>query len=160
MLHEPQTDWLTIVLTAAATLIGGVLLLIITESIRLFVIQPLKSYRDHVELILDRLDYHANLMTNFFSEQPEKEELEKMREIQKDFRSAATQLNAKYASISMKWLLIKFRWIPTKKDKEEVHGKLIFLSNNFPKVSRTHDTNDPIMNNDKAIEFIKSKLIK
>lgn len=160
MPHEHQTDWLTIVLTAAATLIGGVLLLIFTESIRLFVIQPLKAYRDHVELILDRLDFHANYMTNFFSEKPEKEEREKIQEIQKDFRSAATQLNAKYASISMKWLLIKLKWIPSRKDEEEVHGKLTFLSNNFPEVSRTHDSNDPIMNNHQAIEFIKSKLVK
>lgn len=160
MPHEHQTDWLTIVLTAAVTLIGGVLLLIFTESVRLFVIQPLKAYRDHVELILDRLDFHANYMTNFFSETPDKEEREKIQEIQKDFRSAATQLNAKYASISMKWLLVKLGWIPSKKDKEEIHGKLIFLSNNFPKASRTRDTNDPIANNDRAIEFIKSKLLK
>lgn len=34
----PQTDWLTIILTATTTLVGGVLLLIFTESIRLFVI--------------------------------------------------------------------------------------------------------------------------
>ena len=155
-----QTDWLTIVLTAAATLIGGVLLLIFTESIRLFVIQPLKAYRDHVELILDRLDYHANYMTNFFSEKPDDEERGKIREIQGDLRSAATQLNAKYASISMKWLLIRLGWIPDKNDIAEMHGKLIFLSNNFPKVSRTDDKRDPIMKNDEAIEAIKSKLVK
>ncbi len=113
-----------------------------------------------MEFILDRLDFHANYMTNFFSEEPKKEEREKIQEIQKDFRSAATQLNAKYASISMKWLLIKFGWVPSKKDKEEVHGKLIFLSNNFPRASRMRGTNDPIMKNDQAIETIKSKLIK
>lgn len=155
-----QTDWSTIILTAAATLIGGVLLLIFTESVKLFVIQPLKAYRDHIEFILDRLDYHVNYMTNFFSEKPDDEEFGKIREIQKDFRSAATQLNAKYASISMKWLLIRLRWIPSKKDAREIYGELIFLSNNIPKASRTNDNNDPIKKNHEAIEIIKNKLVR
>ena len=93
-----------ILLTSAVTLISGLVLLIISEFIRLLIVVPLKKYRDHVEFVLDRIDFHSNYVTNFFSEDPNDEEKELMRQISKDFRKAATLLNTLYASISMKKL--------------------------------------------------------
>lgn len=155
-----MSDGLQILLTAAATLIGGALLLLFGEFMKILVIIPLKNYRDHVQLILDRLDYHANFITNFFSENPSAEELEHKRSIIKDFRSAATKLNSAYAGISMRKYLVKLRLLPKPENVREAYGRLIFISNNMP--TRGRDSNDelnPITLNHEASEKIKEMLV-
>jgi len=54
-----MTDWKTIILTAAATLIGGTILFGISEFIKILVLLPLQKYREHVQLVLDRVDMYA-----------------------------------------------------------------------------------------------------
>lgn len=114
--------------------------------------------RAHVEFITDRLDFYVNYLTNFFSENPSDDELELMKRIRKDLRSAATQLNAIYASISLKKLFIKFHLVPSRIDIDKIYRNLILLSNNLPIASRVVKGHDPIMVNNDAVDKIKAIL--
>lgn len=151
-------EWIQISMTAAFTLLGGIVLLIASELIKLLIVVPLKKYRDQVEVIIDKLDYHANYITNFFSEDPSPEEKELMQQIRRDFRAAATQLNAVYASISYKKLLIRTRLVPNKEEVRTAFRSLIFISNNLPRVSRERGGRDQITQNSDAIDKIKESL--
>ncbi len=151
-------EWLQILMTAAVTLLGGIVLLVTSEFIKLLVITPLKQYRDHVQFILDRLDFHAGYVTNFFSEEPSEEERELMRQISKDFRTAATKLNAVYAGVTLKKTLEKWKLLPKRDDINNAYGKLLLLSNNLPRASRSTHGRDPILTNHEAMEDIKKLL--
>ena len=149
-----------IIITAAVTLIGGVLLFIFGEFARVLVVLPLQKYNEQVQLIRDRLDFYANRVTNYFSEKPDDEEWKLIQQISADFRSGATQLGSKYAGISWRKLLIKVRIIPKPEKIEEAYRYLMLLSNNLPRKGRdkVDSKHDPIMINHDAIEKVKAAL--
>lgn len=156
-----MSDLLQIVLTTAFTLIGGTLLFVFGEFVRVLVVVPLQKYKEQVQLTLDRIDFYANRVTNYFSEKPNDEEWELIQQIVADFRSAATQLSSKYAGISMRRLLIRMKIIPSVEKLDETYKSLVFLSNNIPRHGRRDaDTeHDPIMMNHDAMEKAKTALI-
>lgn len=145
--------WLQITLTTAATLIGGVLLFVVGEMIRTLVINPLQTYREHVQLILDRLFFYANFYTRTFDNKLTESEQIAISEYTGHMRSAASQLNAKYELIGCKLLLIKSRIIPSADQIEVAYKNLIFLSNT---ILRKKDTN--IEDSEKAANKIRSSL--
>lgn len=155
-----MSDLLKIFLTAALTLLGGTLLLVLGEFIKVLVVVPLQSYKEHVQITLDRIDFYSNQITNFFPAKPNDEQLKLIRQISGDFRSAATQLRSKYAVISSRKLLIKMKIIPSSDKLAEVYGSLIFLSNSIPRHGeRVDGEQDPIMMNHDHIERAKAALI-
>lgn len=127
---------------AAFTLLGGVLIFIFGEFARVLTVVPLQKYREHVQATLSQVAYYSNQITSPFSNRPDKEELERMQKISADLRSAATQLESKYAIISLKKLLATGRLIPSKKQLDEACRCLILLSNNLPQPSRAR-SRDP-----------------
>lgn len=154
-----MTEMEKIVLTAALTLLGGMILFILSEFARVLIVVPLQKYKEHVQVVFDRVDFYANRLTNFFSADPGNEELQLIQQISSELRSAATQLNSKYATISWRPLLIKLHIVPSAEDLEKAYGGLVFLSNNLPREGRaSNDAIDPIMNNNKRIDEIKSAL--
>lgn len=147
--------------TAAFTLLGGTLLFIFGEFAKVLIIVPLQKYKEHVQVTLDRVEFYSNQLTNFFSDKPDKKELERMGQISADLRSAATQLKSKYTVISFKKFLTILRIIPSKKQLGEACGCLIFLSNNLPQAGRLRNRDpkhDQITHNDARIEEIKKLL--
>ncbi len=155
-----MSDLLQIFLTAGLTLIGGVVLFIFGEFAKVLIIQPLQKYNEQVQLIRDRLDFYANRVTNYFSEEPNDEEWKLIQQINADFRSAATQLSSKYAGIARRKLLIRFKVIPTPEKIEEAYRNLMFLSNNLPRRGRDDRDSEvnPIMVNHDAIDKVKAAL--
>ncbi len=126
-----MSDTLKILLTASATLIGGVILFILGEFVRTLVIIPLQKYKEHVEIVLDRLDYYANYYTRVHGKGLGDEQLAEMTSYKSHMRSAASQLQAKYALISSKWLLVKLKIVPPAVNINQAHGALIYLSNSI-----------------------------
>lgn len=154
-----MSDAMQIVLTAALTLLGGTMLFIFGEFAKVLVVIPLQKFKEQVQLTLDRLDFYANRITNYFSEEPSEEEWELIWQIGADFRSAATQLRSKYAVISLRKLLIMLHVIPSTKNMEEAYGSLMLLSNNIPRAGRDMNREiDPIMRNHDAMEKTKNAL--
>lgn len=155
-----MSDALQIALTAALTLIGGIILFIFGEFAKVLIVQPLQKYNEQVQLIRDRLDFYANRVTNYFSEEPNEEEWKLIQQINGDFRSAATQLSSKYAGIARRKLLIKLKIIPPPEKIDEAYRHLMLLSNNLPRRGR-HERDaehDPIMINHDAIDKVKAAL--
>ncbi|HSX31617.1 MAG TPA: hypothetical protein VLE99_06910 [Candidatus Saccharimonadales bacterium] len=155
-----MSDLLQIFLTAGLTIVGGVILFIFGEFAKVLIIQPLQKYNEQVQLIRDRLDFYANRVTNYFSEEPNDEEWKLIQQINADFRSAATQLSSKYAGIMRRKLLIRLKIIPTPEMVEEAYRHLMLLSNNVPRRGRRDrdGEHDPIMINHDAIEKVKAAL--
>lgn len=155
-----MSDLLQIVLTAGLTLVGGVVLFIFGEYAKVLIIQPLQKYNEQVQLIRDRLDFYANRVTNYFSEEPNDEEWKLIQQINVDFRSAATQLSSKYAGIARRKVLIRLKIIPNSEKIDEAYRHLMLLSNNLPRRGR-HERDaehDPIMINHDAIDKVKAAL--
>lgn len=155
-----MSDLLQIFLTAALTLLGGTVLFIFGEFARVLAVVPLQKYKEQVQVIRDRLDFYANRVTNFFSEEPDDDEWALIRQISDDFRSGATQLSSKYAGISLRKLFIRMKIIPTVDKLDEAYKSLIFLSNNIPRHGRrdADAEHNPIMMNHGAIEKAKAAL--
>lgn len=154
-----MSDAVQIILTAALTLLGGTLLFIFGEFAKVLIVTPLQKFKEQVQLTLDRVDFYANRVTNFFSAEPTDEEWELIRQISADFRSAATQLRSKYAGISSRKLLIWLHIIPSTQKMEEAYGSLMLLSNNIPRAGRDiNREHDPIMLNHDEMEKVRNAL--
>ncbi len=156
-----MSDLWQIILTAGVTLLGGTLLFVFGEFVKVLIITPTQKYKEQVQVTLDRVEFYSNQLTNFFSDKPDKKELERMRQISADLRSAATQLKSKYTVISFNRLLVIIRLIPSKKQLGDVCGCLIFLSNNLPQPGRPRNRDpkyDQITLNNDRIEEIKKLL--
>jgi hypothetical protein len=131
-----MNDGLKIIITAALTLFGGVVLLIISKSIEVLVIVPLQKYKEHAQNTLERIDFYANQLTNYFPEKPNEKEILKAELLRVEIRKAATELKSAYVVISFKGVLTKMKVLPRRTELEKAFGSLIFLSNNLPLASR------------------------
>ena len=152
-----MTDWLTITLTAATTLIGGMILFVFAEFAKALIITPLHKYKEQVQLTLDRLDFYSNRLTNFFPERPSKDDQVLISQIETDLRSAATQLKSKYVTISWKKVLITFKVIPTPEHINIAYTALMYLQNSILYESSSDEHNNPKANNSK-IDEVKMSL--
>lgn len=148
-----MSDLFQITLTATFTILGGIVLFIFGEFVKVLVVSPLQKYLEQVQLIRDRLDFYSNRVTNYFSDKPDEDEWKLIQQINADFRSASTQLGSKYAGITGRNLLIRLKVIPSPENIEEACRGLIFLSNNLPRKGRDDrdPKYDPIMQNHDAI---------
>lgn len=154
-----MSDLFKISLTAALTLLGGVILFAFGEFVKVLIITPLQKFKEQVQLTLDRIDFYANQITNFFPAKPSKHEQEHMQKISADFRSAATQLRSKYAVIGLKEFLVNLGTIPSINEIDEVYGSLMLLSNNLPIEGRDSNKEvDPIMTNHNAMKKVQKIL--
>lgn len=147
-----------VVLTAALTLIGGVVLFLLGRTIEVLITMPLQEFKKSSRIALERINFYANRLTNYFSDNPNLKERELMTTISEELRVAATTLEATYLGISAREFLVKLKLIPSSGDLAKARGQLILLSNNLPTVKREKGRTaeqSPINVNHKAIEQIE-----
>jgi hypothetical protein len=125
------SDLNAILITTAATLIGGMVLFIVSEFIRITIILPSQQLREQIQQALSRLDFHSNLLTNFFPAEPTEDQWATILEIKKDLRTAATEVKSKYAVISWKPVLSFIKFIPKQTNITVAYQGLIFLHNSI-----------------------------
>lgn len=152
-----MTNWETIILTAAATLIGGTILFGISEFVKVLVLMPLQKFREHVQLTLDRTDFYTNRITNYFPAKPSDNEKLLIAQITADFRSAATGLSSTYVSISLRKQLAWLHIVPSAEDVQKAYGGLMYLSNSILYRGQDSDIGGPSKNHD-MIDQIKNSL--
>lgn len=126
-----MSDTEQIFFTAIATLTGGIILFVLGELLRVTIIIPIQKLKEQIQSALDRVDYHCNILTNFFPEEPSPEQINNIREIKRDLRTTATKLNSKYAVIPYKDFLAKLKIIPTSERIGVAYKGLIFLHNSI-----------------------------
>lgn len=126
-----MSDIEIIIYTACATLIGGVILLILTELIKSFVVSPVQKVREQIPTVLSRLDFHCNMLTNYFPTEPSDEEWATVKAIKKDLREAATDLNSLYKMVPFKKVLSLVKFVPGSNEIGIAYSGLIYLHNSI-----------------------------
>lgn len=153
-----MSDAEKIILTAAVTLIGGMVLFIISEYIRVFILVPVQKLNEQIQIAIGKVDFHCNMLTNYFPKEPSEEERKTIHEIKKDLRSAATQLNSKYSVISWKKHLIRLKLIPSAENIDIAYSGLIYLHNSILYSGRRDFVINEIEMNDNQIDRIQAAL--
>ncbi len=145
-------------MTAGLTLVGGMLLFIISEFIRVAVIVPVQNLKEQLQTALERVDFYSNRLTNYFPAKPSREEIELINQIKGDLRAAATRLRSKYSVISMKRLAIRLNFIPDATNIDIAYSGLIYLHNSILLSSRRDFVINEIEMNHNHIERIQAAL--
>ena len=126
-----MSDVEKIFFTACATLIGGVVLLVMTELLKVLVIAPAQKTREQIQIVLSRVDFYSNKLTNFFSAEPTEHEIDVIKSITKDLREAATDLKSNYTLAPMKKFLSLIKVLPNQERIDVAFTGLIYLHNSI-----------------------------
>lgn len=126
-----MSDMENIFFTACATLTGGVVLLVLTELLKVLVIAPAQKTREQIQVVLSRVDFYSNKLTNFFSAEPNEHEIDVIKSITKDLREAATDLKSNYTLVPMKKFLSLIKVLPNRERIEVAFTGLIYLHNSI-----------------------------
>lgn len=126
-----MSDIEIILFTACATLTGGVILLVMTELLKVIVISPAQKTRGQIQVVLSRIDFYSNKLTNFFSAEPTEHEIDVIKSITKDLREAATDLKSNYTLVPMKKFLSLIKVLPSQGRIDVAFTGLIYLHNSI-----------------------------
>lgn len=151
-------DMENIILTACATLIGGVILLIVSELFKVLVIVPAQKTREQIQVVLSQVVFYSNKLTNFFSAKPTEHEIDMIKSITQDLRKAATDLQSKYTLVYMKKLLVRLKILSSQERIEIAFTGLIYLHNSILYEGRRDYITNLIEMNDNEIERIQAAL--
>lgn len=120
-----------IVLTAAATLIGGMVLYLLSEMIKVSIILPAQRTREAAQVAIERVDFYSNRLTNYFPKDPSGEELELIKTIKKELRRSATELKSNYSMLALANYCWKLKLVPSKDEISVAYQGLIYLHNSI-----------------------------
>lgn len=105
------------------SIISGVILLLLGEYMKNFVLEPIKQYKSVIGKIDNKLKYYSNRITN--SGLPE----EFIREARESLRDLSCDLESAYKQIPP-WSIYVFIFnLPCRKQVSDAAMKLIYLSN-------------------------------
>jgi len=121
---QRMTEWQQIVLTACATVLVGVITLVVGEIIKGFFIHPIIELRKLIGEIADTLGYYANVYGN-----PGCIQDELVNEASKALREKAGQLEARCSTIAWYNLWHFLGLVPSRRAVHASYSKLVFLSN-------------------------------
>ena len=153
-----MSDFENIIYTACATILGGVILLAITELVKVIIISPVQKTKEQIQVVLSRVDFYCNSLTNFFSAEPDEEEKVLIGSIKKDLRMAATDLRSKYTMVPFKKFLSWMRFLPSQDRVDIAFSSLIYLHNSILYEGRREYIINLIEMNDNRIEVIHAAL--
>lgn len=153
-----MSDVEKILFTACATLIGGVVLLVMTELLKVLVISPAQKTREQIQVVLSRVDFYSNKLTNFFSAEPTEHEADVIKSITKDLREAATDLKSNYTLVPMKNFLSLIKVLPNQERIDTAFTGLIYLHNSILYEGSRDYILNPIEMNSNQIDIIHAAL--
>lgn len=153
-----MSDIENIILTACATLIGGILLLIVSELLKVLVMIPVQKTREQIQVVLSQVDFYSNRLTNFFSAEPTEHEIDIIKSIIQDLRKAATDLQSKYELVYMKKPLVLLKILPSQERIEVAFASLMYLYSSILYEGRRDYIVNLIEMNDNRIERVKAAL--
>jgi len=127
------------------TVISGVLVFLIGETIQRFILEPLKEYKMVIGKIDNKLKYYSKMLTS--SNLP----VNALIEIMAVFRELSCELESTYKQIPIRDIFTLFHIIEAHNDISEAAKGLIYLSNAGGKEKREE-------NNRLEIEKIRKNL--
>ena len=111
-------------LTAGLTIIGGIIIFIIGESINQFMIKPVVSLKEEIGRVAYCLVYYADIYAN-----PNIKNDTLIREASKELRARASELSAKSNAVSK--IVLRLICLPKEEDMRRASSNLLFLSNSL-----------------------------
>jgi hypothetical protein len=119
--------------TVLETLLSVLLTAIVSPMLTKSFVEPYWEFKKELIDTIRILNLHSNILSNFFSLPREESFIKKINDVQYDFRIKENMLSSTYFSIpkSIKWVLIKFKKIPSKQDMEYILPELIGISNSM-----------------------------
>ena len=124
-------DLTKILLTSAATIIGGVFVYTAGQVITRFFIDPYHEYRKVVGEIADALIYHANVYMNPGGGSPNEPRAARIDATSDTLRQKASLLRVRAYAIPCYNIFAKCRLVSRRESIERASGALIGLSNNI-----------------------------
>jgi hypothetical protein len=113
-------------LTSSLTLVGAIILFLVSELSRGLFIGPLLDIRRHIGLIIDRVIFYIADLTSGAAINRSREE-----QIRVELRALSTQLRAKRYTLAWYHVFSAVRLVPTRQKVEEAAGQLMGLANSF-----------------------------
>ncbi len=135
LLREDKHGALTIALTAAATLLGGVLLFCCTTIASKLILEPYLAYR----ALLGEITYKIAVEHAFIVSAPGDYNPEKHLQVADEVRKLAAKLKATAAACPCRWLLRLAHMIPSKQVLNEATGFLYRISNCLKDPNKKHE---------------------
>ena len=128
------SELLKIVLTACFTLIGGVLLLVITQILTRFVVEPLVDFRRLLGEVGHTLVFYSNYLHNasVMASKPE------FQQGTQQCRTLASKLRSFSNAVPLYNMLARLRLVPAHCYVYDASGELIGLSNTSASTSPDH----------------------
>jgi hypothetical protein len=135
--HGGQVCELTkIFLTAAVTVVGGVLIFVIGQLVSKFILEPLQDYKQLLGNVSYSLIYFAGEIHT-----PVPGDTERCQIAHDEIRKLAAGISSYVESIPLYtvWSWLSFRFIPSRKLTKDAVSALIGISNSVPGNDRSHN---------------------
>jgi len=136
----------TIFLTSGLTIIGGTILLIISQVFTRFFIEPIHEQRKIINEISDTLGFYANVYSN-----PGTAPIEILNEASQELRQKATLLRSRTSAIPWYKFFSFMLLVKPISNIEDASSSLIGISNSV------YEGSDPIINSERS-KIIKDSL--
>ncbi|MBU8933746.1 MAG: hypothetical protein KOO62_07040 [candidate division Zixibacteria bacterium] len=147
-----MSEVLTISLTAALTVLGGLFVLVVGRLTEKFLIEPIIRFRSTVREVAYALDFYANAYCN-----PSTLMTEDLQLASRELRHLAGQLRANsYELTTRPWIRLRAK-LPTTQDIDEASSNMIGLSNGLFAV-HPDSIHDLIDANLKRVDAVRLKL--
>lgn len=133
------------VITAAVTVISGVLIYILGQIVQNFILKPIQDFRIVLTAVSHKMKFRENILTTSVAD------LNVIQQACAEMRDLSSNIESRYIIIPFKKPLSVIRAIPSSENVRIAAQKLIFLSNAGGKSgseSKNHD----------AIELVREKL--
>jgi len=150
-----MTDWEKIIYTSLITVIGGLILYLLTRLLEGFVLKPIDKWFDSRGKVIDRLFFYSNVYTNI-KINPSEMEIGQIRKMNKEFRILAGEILHRASEIKWYKLFNQVGIIPPFEDIKIAQKNLIFLSNNL--VQSPASNRSAILDNLEAVKEIDKRL--
>ncbi len=145
-----MSEFYKIVLTSGLTILGGFLTFTLGQWFIIFVLEPMRKYKELVGVIDHALVLYANVIFNNNSDQ---QVVEKVRHIFRDFAGKFTSI---YNGLSIKDRLIIAKVIPSGAEASLVRRSLIYISNTAGNINFQESTLDHLIDSEKTVrELLK-----
>ncbi|ANU38270.1 hypothetical protein RJD38_18875 [Vibrio scophthalmi] len=132
-----MTEIEKIIYTAAATIIGGLLIHSMSQLIQKLFIEPCHQYRQLTSKSISSLSFYSNMLNAKVRVDDGEDYRKRYFDGQDEVRKLMADMKAQYVTIFPLWIAIVFGLVPSKKKHKQIVSNMLTLS--FFGSLSTHD---------------------
>ncbi|GAA5648631.1 hypothetical protein [Vibrio proteolyticus] len=123
-----MSEFEKIIYTAAATIIGGLLIHAMSQLVQKLFIEPCHQYRQLNSRAISSLSFHSNMLNAKLRVDDNEEYRQRYYDGQDELRKLMADMKAQYITISPLWLAVALRLVPSRSTHRKVVRNLLTLS--------------------------------